>query len=82
VKLLDEAYNAREELVRNFFRFGGNSPQARQALEEGEGWVPNWDWEQVREADRFYLELIDMLRQEPDFRVEEREIGPPKVEAA
>ena len=81
-KLLDEARSARQELVRAFFRFEGLSPQARQGLGEGEGYRPDWDWDQVREADRFYLELIDMVRREPDFRVEEHETGPPKVEAA
>jgi len=78
-ELLNEAYEAETTLLRLFFR--GMSPQARQAIEEAEGWVPNRDWEQVREASRFYSELIDMLR-DAGFRVEESASGPPKIEKA
>jgi len=78
-ELLNEASEAETTLLRLFFR--GMSPQARQALDEAEGWVPNRDWEQVREASRFYSELIGMLR-DAGFRVEESASGPPKVEKA
>lgn len=78
-KLLNEAYEAETTLLRLFLR--GMSPQARQTLEEAEGWVPDRDWEQVREASRFYSELIGMLR-DASFRVEESASGPPKIEKA
>jgi transcriptional regulator with XRE-family HTH domain len=79
VKLLNEAYQAETALLHNFLQ--GMSQEARRAIDEAEGWVPNSDWEEVREADRFYFELINMVRK-AGFRVEESASGPPKVEKA
>src|SRR5215217_5124108 len=54
-KLLNEAYEAETTLLRLFLR--GMSPQARQTLEEAEGWVPDRDWEQCKGSESLLLRV-------------------------
>jgi transcriptional regulator with XRE-family HTH domain len=60
--LLTQAHKAKTDLLRNFT---GSSPEARRAKEEakkaGAREVPNADWEEFLEADRFYYRLLGML---------------------
>jgi transcriptional regulator with XRE-family HTH domain len=60
--LLTQTHKAATDLVRNFT---GSSPEARRAFKEatkaGAREVPNADWEEIREADRFYYRLRGMI---------------------
>jgi transcriptional regulator with XRE-family HTH domain len=60
--LLTQARKAGTDLFRNFT---GSSPEARRAYKEakkaGAREVPNADWEEIREADRFYYRLLGMV---------------------
>jgi transcriptional regulator with XRE-family HTH domain len=60
--LLIQAQKAGNDLFRNFT---GSSPEARRAKEEarkaGAREVPNADWEEFLEADRFYYRLLGMV---------------------
>jgi len=60
--LLTQAHKAKTDLFRNLY---WSSPEARRAKEEakkaGASEVPNADWEEFLEADRFYYRLRWML---------------------
>ena|SRR5215211_1072235 len=60
--LLTQAHKAKTDLFRNIT---WSSPEARRAKEEarkaGAREVPNADWEEFLEADRFYYRLLGML---------------------
>jgi transcriptional regulator with XRE-family HTH domain len=60
--LLTQAHKAGTDLFRNFT---GSSPEARRAFKEatkaGAREVPNADWEEFLEADRFYYRLLGMV---------------------
>jgi hypothetical protein len=60
--LLTQAHKAKTDLFRNLT---WSSPEARRAKEEakkaGASEVPNADWEEFLEADRFYYRLRGMV---------------------
>ncbi len=62
-KTLNEAYEAVNARLQRL-KAGGFTPAA---------------WEEVREAERFYWSLIEMLRN-AGFRIHEPKSGPPRVE--
>jgi transcriptional regulator with XRE-family HTH domain len=60
-EILQEAYDAETALLRNFP--AEMTPRAREAAEQAGGeWVPDPEWEEVREASRFYGALLAMVQ--------------------
>ena len=60
-ELLQRAYNAETALLQNFPP--EMTPRAREAAEQAAGeWIPDPEWEEVREASRFYGALLEMVQ--------------------
>jgi transcriptional regulator with XRE-family HTH domain len=66
--------------IQELFNRAYDAPHTLASILFAEGRLPEPDdWEEVRAADLFYRDLIEMMRRE-GFVIEERQSGPPKIE--